>query len=171
MRTARIARVTLAAVALLATASCNPAQFQFFRDNRVHITAPRENQLVGVPFAISWTWHGFTVTRPTEQVSGRAGQFGVFIDSAPPAPGRLLSSLFASDKACRQRPGCPGPADYRQRGIYLGGNGSVTISDRALLSSSSEPAQHTVTIVLLDGHGRRLGETAWFRDFRTGQGT
>lgn len=167
MRHAHLVRPVAALAALLACASCQFRQFQFTRDNRVHIAAPTEDQLVGVPFTVRWTWHDFTISDPAGPATRHSGYFGVFIDSEPPAPGRLVSSLFRSDKECQQRPGCPGAADYQQRGIYFSREGTVTVTDRAMLSTTSDPEQHTVTIVLLDRDGRRIGETAWFRDFRT----
>jgi hypothetical protein len=98
---------------------------------------------------------------------GPAGSFAVFVDRAPVQPGKTLRSIAGGDAACQRDPTCPN-ADYlAQRRVYATKQPSIELTEVAPLRASRDQVQlHTVTVVLLDGSGRRVGESAWTREFR-----
>ena len=158
----------LAAVAVLVattTSGCGLRGLNFVQDERVRIAAPRDNAEVRVPFTVRWTVEDFEVTGPTATSSSSAGYFGVFVDRAPPGPGRTLASLAEGDAVCKATKGCPDEA-------YLAGHRAYTTTDTAFrieqlpeLTRDREREAHEVTVVLLDGKGRRIGESAFRVEF------
>jgi len=139
--------------ALLGACSSN---LNFRVDNRLHWDAPAVRALVTLPLPIAWTM----TDRP-------AGSFAVFVDRAPVRPGRTLSSVAAGDRACRSDRSCPDAEYLSQRQVYATNAPSMILTHVAPLLASKDGVQvHQVTIVLLDPSGRRIGESAWTREFR-----
>jgi hypothetical protein len=105
------------------------------------------------------------------------GRYAIFVDRAPMRPGRDLDSLADSNALCRRLPGCP-DADW------LADN-HVWVSERPELVLPALPAsvgrrapgglrRHELTLVVLDGTGRRVTEAArrlvlYDRDRREGR--
>lgn len=153
MRSRRWSFIIVALTSLL-SASCG-RELDFYRDERVSITHPNENDTITLPLEVSWT---------AEDVEA---QFAVFIDRSPMRPGQHLRSLVPrDDELCRADPGCPDLDWLAARGVYLTDDTELVIPsvpDRR--SSDHQPDRHEVTIVLLDSDGRRLGESAFIREF------
>ena len=156
-------RVSLVAAAVLlvaaTTSGCGIRGLNFVQDDRVRIVAPRDNAEVRVPFTVEWTVEDFDVTGPD------AGSFGVFVDRAPPGPGKTLASLASGDAVCRATKGCPDEAYLASHRAYTTTETSFRIEQLPELTRDRARESHEVTVVLLDGTGRRIGESAFRVEF------
>ena len=149
----RSAAVLSAAVCLAASLSaCSVSNLQFVKDNRLHVVAPPQRALVRLPVAISWKMQG----------AGR--RFAVFVDRAPVRPGQSLTAV--ADRSCRASPGCVTASYLARRGVYAVTGYELTLTQVADVNSYQSVQTHEATIVLLDSAGRRVGESAWYVDFR-----
>jgi hypothetical protein len=145
--------VAVTAVLFLATSGCGVHGLNFVKDERLHIQSPRPNAEVHVPFDVRWSVEDFD------------GSYGVFVDRAPPGPGRTLASLAEGDAVCKATAGCPDAA-------YLAGHRAYTTTDTSFrveqlpeLTRDRAREAHEVTVVLLDDQGRRVGESAFRVEF------
>ena len=150
--TRRLALVAAAAL-LTTTAGCGIRGLDFVKDDRVHISSPRGNTEVHVPFTVRWTVDDFD------------GSFGVFVDREPPGPGRTLASLADGDAVCKATKGCPDAAYLASHRAYTTTDTSFRIEQLPELSRDREREAHEVTVVLLDGKGQRIGESAFRVEF------
>jgi hypothetical protein len=154
--------------AALAAALSGCADVKLRRDERLRILAPPERTVVHGPVVVEWRIDADDF-RPAgfdgSAVDGR-GVFAVFVDRPPIAPGRYLDSLAESDRLCRATPGCPDREWLADRGVLLTTQPRVALAalpaGRGRRAGSGQRA-HEITIVLLDGRGRRIGESAWSR--------
>ena len=141
------------AVSVLASA-CAMSGLSFVADTRVKILEPEENEEVPVPFTVEWT------------VEDYDGAFVVFFDRSPMRPGQDLLSLVPEGDACRAAPGCPDAAWLADRNIYVTDANRVVIERLPELRDNNRAQdRHDVTIVLLDSHGRRSGESSFTKEF------
>jgi hypothetical protein len=161
----RLASLLVAAVALLAT-GCIAHGLAFVQDKRVDVVAPESHSTVRLPVTIRWTVHGFRLTGHDGRSNADAGYFGVFVDRAPVPPGKPLSSVAHGDRICLATPGCPDRQYLADHDTYAVTGTSFTLHQLPDLSSYHGHELHEVTIVLLDGSGLRIGEQAWYVDFR-----
>ena len=149
------------ALALTLTA-CGVSGLSFVQDERVDIVRPKDRSEVTLPVRIEWEVKDFAV-------GADAGSFGVFIDRAPPRPGKTLSWIFRGDDSCKGPSGeavCEDPEFLRQRNVFRTTDTHFTIDLVPKLTGSERRRQfHEATIVLLDEDGRRVGEGAWSVQF------
>jgi hypothetical protein len=155
----------LAGLGLAATA-CLPRGLAFVQDKRLDIFAPKSHTTVSVPVTIRWHVHGFRVTGHTGSSNPDAGYFGVFVDRAPVPPGKPLSWVAHGDKQCAATQGCPDRTYLQDHDTYATNGMSFTLHQLPDLGAYHGHELHEVTIVLLDGRGLRVGESAWYVDFR-----
>ena len=159
----------LAALAVLAS-GCSFSDLAFTKDYRLHFSAPRSRALVKVPVTVRWNMSDFSVTPAGSGApSSKAGYFAVFVDRAPIKPGETLRSI--ADRSCKLTKGCPDAAYLAQRGVYATTAPSVTLQQVPAVNSYQKVQTHEVTVVLLDTAGRRIGEAAWYVDFRMKKAT
>lgn len=144
---------------------CGYQGLSFFVDERVDITSPGDQAEVALPVTVEWTIEDFSVTGPTDSDDGGAGYFGVLVDRAPPPPGRTLESLVENDQLCQLTEGCPDEQFLADRDIYSTSDTSITIERLADLGFGGRSEFHEVTIVLLNGRGERIGESAFRVEF------
>jgi len=159
----------LAGLALVAT-SCTSG-LAFVQDRRVDVVQPRGNKKVSLPLTVRWTVHDFKVTGPDGSASLDAGYFGVFLDRTPVPPGKPLTWIARDDKTCTRIPGCPDVTYLNDRHVYFTTSTEMTFKLLPDLDAAGGHESHEVTIVLLDGRGLRIGESAWYTTFhydRTG---
>ena len=155
----RLAR-GLALLAVLACTACVPQGLAFRLDDRLTITAPADRAQVSLPVTLEWEVEDFDVVEPGTDPREDAGYFAVFVDRAPVPPGKTLAHVARNDSGCRAGDGCPDAE-------YLAGRGIYTTTDTRLVleqlprGEEDERERHTATIVLLDGAGKRLGESAF----------
>ena len=166
-------RIRGAALALVAIVACacgftDMQNLAFRVDNRLHFVSPPARALVATPITVRWRMSGFTVERPGSAPPTRdAGYFAVFVDRAPIRPGDTMRSVAKGDEECLHQRGCPGPDYLRFRGIYTTTADQVTVTAIPPLAGDNEMIQlHSVTVVLMDTSGHRIGEYAWELDLR-----
>lgn len=156
-------RRPLSAVALLATVLCTacvPQGLAFRLDDRLSITAPSDRQEVTLPVTLRWEVEDFEVAEPGSTPREDAGYFAVFVDRAPMPPGEELAWLARDDKGCRVGDGCPDAEYFSNLGVYTTSKTELVLEQvRARNTAGRE--RHVATIVLLDGAGRRIGESAF----------
>jgi hypothetical protein len=148
-------------------AGCGFSHLAFTTDDRLHFLAPTPRALVRLPVTIRWDISHFEVLSPgstaTGSPSGSEGYFGVFVDRAPVRPGQSISAV--ADRSCRRTPGCVSAGYLADRGVYTTWEDAVIIR-QVRVDSYQSTQTHEATVVLLDPAGRRIGESAWYIDFR-----
>lgn len=164
VRARRRAGLVAAAVAVL-TSACGVSNLAFFTDNRLHFVSPSARALVKLPVTIRWRISGFSVVPAgTLPVSSRSGYFAVFVDRAPIKPGQTVAAT--ADRQCRRTPGCVNAGYLADRGVYTSVSDSLTLTQIANVNTYENLQTHEATVVILDSSGRRIGESAWYLDFR-----
>jgi hypothetical protein len=153
----------LIALALVAPA-CAPHGLAFFKDQRLEIVSPGSHDDVKLPVTIRWRVEDFRVTGRTGAAGTDSGYFGVFVDRAPVPPGKALW-IAHDDRHCLASPGCPDKQYLADRDTYDTSDTSFTFPQLPDLDAYHGHELHEVTVVLLDGAGRRIGESAWYVDF------
>jgi hypothetical protein len=108
---------------------------------------------------------GFTVTGLDGSHDRTHGQFAVFVDRAPMPVGQDVRSLVTADRTCLREPGCPDQKYLAEKGIFLTTESAVTITTLPSVGQGVGDEQHFVNVVLIDGTGHRIGESAWYRPF------
>lgn len=160
----RMALVALAAA--LSFSACTDVSFRI--DRRLHFLAPRDRDVVKVPFTLRWSMADFQVVGPGQGTPTRhAGYFAVFVDRAPVHPGQSLKAVAGGDRQCKLQPGCPDTQYLADHRVYTTTGTSFTLTQVPAVAGSRDTVQlHQVTVVLLDASGRRIGESAWTRQFK-----
>lgn len=156
--------VAVAVLAAGALTGCGDLQFR--QDHRVSFTAPADRSTVTTPVTLRWSVRDFALTGLDGSRDRGQGAFGVFIDRAPVRPGEDLRSVASGDESCLRSPGCPDAAYLAARGVYTTTQPRLTVDRLVRTAPSGRPDLHRATVVLLDGTGSRIGESAWQRDFR-----
>lgn len=151
---------------MLLVPGCSLSGLSFVQDDRVTITAPEDRAQVRLPVTVRWDVEGFEVTGRTGRAEKDAGYFGVFVDRAPPPPGHELEWLLRDDTVCAANPDCPDKEYLAARDIYSTTETSIVIDQVPEPARGERSRQfHEVTVVLLDGTGRRIGESAFSVEF------
>jgi len=161
----------LAASLVLVSAGCGITQMQnlaFRVDNRLQFTSPPNRTLVQNPVTVGWRMSDFRIeAEGGGGVVRGAGYFAVFVDRAPIRPGQTMRSVASGDLECLHQPGCPDRAYLAERQIYTTTATQITLGQIPSISGDNEQIQlHTVTVVLMDTSGHRVGESAWELDLR-----
>lgn len=151
-------------LALLASA-CLPHGLAFTQDKRVDIVAPEDHSDVELPVTVRWRVSDFDVTGHNGSDDPDAGYFGVFVDRAPVPPGKPVTWVAHGDKQCRPESGCPDKDYLHDRGVYETTDLTFTMKQLTDQNAYHGHESHEVTVVLLDGQGNRIGESAWYVDF------
>jgi hypothetical protein len=160
-----IPRAALVALVLLAPA-CATEGLAFVQDQRVEIVRPEGNSTVTLPVTFEWrVVEDFEITGPDGERRNDAGYFGLFLDQTPVPPGETLAYVARDDAACKRLPGCPDETYLADRLIWSTSETSFTLEHLPDLDTASGHETHEFTVVLLDGTGRRIGESAWFVTF------
>ncbi|MCA1704977.1 MAG: hypothetical protein LC808_17630, partial [Actinobacteria bacterium] len=120
---------------------------------------------VTAPVEVTWTVEDFDVTGPTTDASPDAGYFGVLLDRVPQPPGEPFSWFVRGDEPCLRSPRCPSLKYYAGRGIFTTEDTTFTLPTLPRPPEGDKTETHHVNIILLDGQGRRIGESVWIVDF------
>jgi hypothetical protein len=128
-------------------------------DHRLHISAPRQRSTVSLPVILRWSYDDF-------QTGPDAGTFAVFVDRTPVPAGKDLRWLARNDRACRANQGCPNEEYFTSRQVFTTTKPEMTFPQLPKPASHRGPETHTMTVVLLDRAGHRIGESAWYVDFK-----
>lgn len=146
-------------------AGCGFDGLSFIEDDRLSITRPEARSEVNLPITVAWEIEDFSRTGRTNVAQPDAGYFALFVDRAPQAPGRTVESLAEDDAACALEPDCPNADYFATRGVYTTSQTSLTIDTLRDLTDGEARDFHEVTIVLLNGEGKRIGESAFRVEF------
>ena len=153
----------LVGLALIASSCANG--LAFVQDRRLEFTAPPSHDRVTLPVTVRWKIDGFRLTGPDGSSEPDAGYFGVFVDRSPVPPGKPLSYIARDDLSCRRTPGCPDATYLSDRRVHSANDTAITFEHLPDLGAARGHETHEVTIVLLDGTGKRIGESAWYVTF------
>jgi len=132
----------------------------------VKIVSPQNHSSQRLPVTVRWTSHGFKVTGPDGAARPDAGYYALFLDREPPAPGQPVSVLAKDDPRCSPRDGCPDAKWFADHHIYPTTATQFVIDVLPTFSKEDREKFHEVTVVLLDGTGRRIGESAFSVEFK-----
>jgi hypothetical protein len=166
-------RVAFGVLVLVVMPACATHGLAFREDNRVTIVRPADRALERPPITVEWRVHDFEVTGPTPTARPDAGYFAIFVDRAPQPAGRTVEWLFRDDNSCRPADGCPDQRYLADRDIYTTDETQFTIQNLRQIDPSNKRRRkelHEATIVLLDGRGRRIGESAFPAEFQVYEG-
>ncbi len=164
-------RFRVALLVLLSLLSaCGVSGLNFVADERVEIIAPDDREAVRLPLTVAWDVERFEVTGRDGEVSSGAGYFGVYVDRAPQPPGLTQEWLVRNDPKCQP----PCPDESYLAGLNVFSTNETTFEIERLPVPSGNAAKrrnfHEVTIVLLNGRGERIGESAFTVQFEVGTG-
>ena len=160
------ARSSLGAlVAVVALSGCGAGQLQYRNDHRLSFVTPQDRAEVTAPLTVAWTMTGFEATGLNGSTDATSGTFAVFVDRAPLPVGKDLRWLARDDAGCTRDPRCPDAAYLASRGVFLTTDPNVTLDVLPRVGDGTGEEKHYVNIVLLDGTGHRIGESAWYRSF------
>lgn len=165
--------MSLALLCALSLTGCTDySKLLYANDDRLDFTAPENRELVTTPLRVSWTIDEFTVVKPgSAEPADDAGYFAVFVDQAPIKPGHTLDDVADDDEACKRDPKCPDRLYLSDRGVYTTSKTSLVLEQIPPLDNKEDIHLHDVTVVLLDSSGRRIGESAWYRNFKMENGS
>ncbi|MEY2566699.1 MAG: hypothetical protein QOE35_1228 [Actinomycetota bacterium] len=129
----------------------------------ISVVRPGEMDRVALPVRLQWRANGI---RPNPDLRGAGPFFAIFVDRPPVAAGTGLRKLL--DEDCRTRPGCPDQAWLADHNVYVTGKPEVTLSRIKAVTGSRVGADnsHRATIVLIDGDGVRVDESAASVEFQ-----
>lgn len=157
---------------VLALGGCAFSGLSFRVDERLAFTAPSDREIVTLPVTVEWEVSDFEVTGPDGSTEPTDGYFGVFLDRAPQPPGETVKWFAKDDESCRPADGCPDAEYLSARGVFTTRKTQFVI--RTLPPPPTALAErrefHEVTVVLLDGSGRRIGESAFSVQFEVDRG-
>ena len=162
----RAVAMLAAACCLSLVSACAPQGLAFRVDDRLTITSPKDRAVVSLPLTVEWTIRDFTIVEPGQPPQGdQSGYFGVFVDQAPQPPGKKLSWVARKDRTCRPADGCPDAEYLAARHIFSTTDTHITFEQLPRPAESNKHKErHTITVILLDPDGRRIGESAFELD-------
>jgi hypothetical protein len=126
---------------------------------------PAEMERVSLPVTLRWS----ADVRPRADLKGDGPFFAVFVDRAPVAAGTGLRKILDDD--CRKQRGCPDQAWLADHNVYVTGKPEVTITriDPAGGARVGADDTHRATVVLIDGDGVRVDESAASVEFEVAE--
>lgn len=163
----RATALLLCALSATSLTACDISRLQFKNDHRLTFEAPKARSKVTTPFTISWTMKDFAATGLDGSTGKDHGVFAVFVDRAPMPVGKDLTWIGHKDTSCKRDPRCPDAEYLAAKGIYITQATSITIETLPPVPDGVGDERHYVNVVLLDGTGHRIGETGWYREFKT----
>lgn len=149
---------------------CVSQDLAFRVDDRVEIVTPADRAEVTLPVTLEWEVEDFEVVGPGAEVRDDAGYFAVFVDTSPVPPGKTLAHVARDDRGCREQDGCPDAEYLSSRGIWTTTETRLVLDQLPRTSDDDRRERHTATIVLLDGSGTRIGESAFEVVFEVDRG-
>jgi hypothetical protein len=154
---------------LLAGCSFFPSTASFRLDTRLTFVSPAQYAVVRLPVSLSWRMRDFTpLAFGQGTVSDHSGYFALFVDQTPIAPGQTMRAVAQGDSSCNPHLGCPNAQYLAEHEIYTTTATHFTLPQLAVIESDPSAVQlHTVTVVLMDSGGHRIGESAWTVSFKT----
>ena len=164
----RLAPILAIAFAASGCGLTHLSDLNFRVDDRLHFTSPKDRATVGRPLTVSWTIRDFRIAGPGSEAPSRdAGYFAVFLDRAPIRPEQTLRVIGNNDPTCKNDPKCPDMQYLHDHYVFPTTATQLRLTQiPTLLGNHEKLQQHTITVVLLDTAGHRIGESAWELDVR-----
>lgn len=157
-------RIATFAIALSTVVSaCAVSGQQFVQDRRVRFVEPSDRARVTLPVTLRWQVEGFTVAGRDGRRARDAGYFAIFVDRPPMPPGRTLEWMAEQKDSCGNS-AC-GTVD-RLTDAYTTNERSLTLTRLPADARRGAVERHEAVLVLLDGTGARIGESAFYVRFR-----
>jgi hypothetical protein len=157
-----------ALLVLVSLPACGVRGLNFKDDKRVTFLSPGDRAETRLPLTVEWSVRDFEITGPDGTDRRDAGSFGVYIDRTPQPPGEKQSWLVRNDLDCKRDPAiCTNEDFLGQRDIHATTDTTFLIDRLPQPTGDAERRRefHDVTIVLLNGRGERIGESAFVRQF------
>lgn len=149
-------------VIALLTIGCDVSSMSFVEDDRVRVVSPADRSIVTLPVMLRWDVRDFEVTGRDGEASLDAGYFAVFVDRPPIAPGKTLEWFVQQDDSCGSS-AC-GTVDNLAN-VYTTDETSLELTQLYADRRERVVERHEAVIVLMDGTGARIGESAFYVRF------
>lgn len=143
---------------MLSVTACDVSSMAFVRDDRVRIETPEDRGTVTLPVTVRWDVHDFEITGRNGEGQRAAGYFAVFVDRPPILPGTTLEWYATQEESCGGA-AC-GTVDNLAH-VYVTETTSVTFDQLPADRKKRDLERHEAVIVLMDGTGARIGESAF----------
>jgi hypothetical protein len=164
MRAMRVRGLALCIGLLLLVSGCRFGGLAFRVDERLEFTSPENRSTVTLPFDVRWSVKDFRVVGPDGSASNDDGFFAVLVDVSPMPPGEGLAYFARDDDSCRPADDCPDAAYLADRRIHTTQATSFRVDALADTRPTDRPSaddNHEITVLLLNGKGERIGESAF----------
>lgn len=157
-------RKVVAAVFLgaLVLSGCDLSQMAFVQDQRVRVVEPADRSTVTLPVTLRWIVDGFRVTGRDGGTSSDAGYFAVFVDRPPMPPDRSLEWMAAQESSCGDS-ACGSVKNLAD--VYFTKYTTLKLTRLPAVDERSGVERHEAVVVLLNGSGHRIGESAFYVRF------
>lgn len=150
----------------------HPGDLNFRIDDRLEFLSPASRETVQQPMTVTWSMRDFTLAPPgSGPASDDTGYFAVFVDRAPVKPGKTLAEVAKDDE-----PNCAVDAEclaayLKSARVYTTTQTSIDLPRIPNDPNALEDTElHSITVILMDTEGRRIGESAWELQVRTTRG-
>jgi hypothetical protein len=160
-------RSTALLLVLAGSSGCQVNQLQFRNDHRLTFQAPEARHRVTAPLTIQWSMKDFDLVGLDGSRESDKGVFAVFVDRAPMPVGKNLKWLARNDAGCKRDARCPDAEFIANSGVFVTTDTSLTLDTLPQVGDGVGDEQHYVNVVLLDGTGHRIGESAWYLPFKS----
>lgn len=156
----RAASACLAAGAFLT--GCDVSNMAFVRNDRIRILEPADRSDVTLPVTLRWDARDFAITGRDGRSTPGAGYFAVFVDRPPIPPGKTLEWYAQEEDSCGDS-ACGSVKNLAN--IYPTKKTSLTLKQLPADDRERDVERHEAVIILLDGKGARIGESAFYVRF------
>ena len=156
-----------ATLILVAASACGVDQFQFRNDHRLTLEAPEPRALVELPLTVSWAMEDFEAVGLDGSAGLGKGAFVVFVDRAPMPVGRDLRWVMRNAPGCEVDSRCPTVDQLAERDIYETTDTEIVLHELGTSSTETGDEEHYINVVLVNGLGERMLESAWYLPFKT----
>lgn len=141
---------------------CDWSSMAFVQDHRVRVVEPADRSTVALPATLHWKVDGFRITGKDGSASPDAGYFAVFVDRPPMPPRRSLEWLAQQDDSCGDS-ACGSVKNLAD--VYSTKATKLTLTHLPATDDRHEIERHEAVVVLLDGTGHRISESAFYVRF------
>lgn len=142
--------------------ACDLSQMGFVQDHRVRVVEPADRSTVTLPVTLRWEVDDFRVTGRDGRSSPDAGYFAVFVDRTPIPQGKTLEWYAQEEDSCGDS-ACGSVKNLAN--IYPTRKTSLTLKQLLADDRERDVERHEAVIILLDGKGARIGESAFYVRF------